>query len=313
MSEVSVLLRLVLLVNGVPAASSGGAASETPLLRDGFILAGVDGTLIGPDSNDVYFFELSSDVNDYRSVVKVETRLELLPSSALEEMVADAKMRSAATYRLWNGRVTKYKGRNFIFPDYFLPLSKPKQQRSETSQQGQNKPADTTSEPGRERGLAVDEPNDVLAMPPDILEKIRARRGKGAGGGQQTVGANQAGTVAAQSAADNGSVPNVGGYTQSADSIFADRTAFLVSPSLPPGQCRNGRPLFVPDALGRNIQRLSVRLLACEALELAEREQSAEPEPVRFKIAGIMTKYKGNNYLLLQRATRAYNYGNFGR
>jgi hypothetical protein len=304
MSEVPFLLILVLFVNGVPAASSGGAASETPLLRDGFILAGVDGTLIGPDSNDVYLFELSSDVNDYRSVVKAETRLELLPSSALEEMVADAKIRSAATYRLWNGRVTKYKGRNFIFPNYFLPLSKPKQPRSETSQQGQNKPADTTSEPGRE--IAVDEPNDVLAIPPEILEKLRARREKGAGGGQQTVDANRAGTVAQQPAADNASVPNVRRYTPSADFIFADRTAFLVEQG-------DGRLTFVPDALGRNIQRLSVRLLACEALELAEREQSAEPEPVRFKIAGIMTKYKGNHYLLLQRATRAYNYGNFGR
>jgi len=26
-----------------------------------------------------------------------------------------------------------------------------------------------------------------------------------------------------------------------------------------------------------------------------------------------MTKYKGKHYLLLQKATRVYNYGNFGR
>jgi hypothetical protein len=254
----------------------------------------------------VWFFELSADVNDSTAVAEAGTRLELLPSSALERMIADAKVRSTPTYRLWNSRVTKYKGRNFIFPNYFLPLSKPKQPQSETSRQGQNRAADTTSEPGRERGPAVDEPNDVLAMPPEILERLRASREKGVGGGQPIADANQAGTTALQAAAKRGNVPNARGYTQGGDFILAERTAFLVRQN-------DGRFLFVPDALGRNIGQLSVRSLACEALELAEQEQSAEPEPVRFKIAGIMTKYKGNNYLLLQRATRAYSHGNFGR
>jgi hypothetical protein len=48
-------------------------------------------------------------------------------------------------------------------------------------------------------------------------------------------------------------------------------------------------------------------------LELAEQRQSAVPVPVRFKIAGIMTKYKGENYLLLQKATRIYSHQNFDR
>ena len=55
-----------------------------------------------------------------RTVIKAGTRLELLPSSALERMTADRKTRTTATYRLWNGRVTKYKGRNYIFPNFFL-------------------------------------------------------------------------------------------------------------------------------------------------------------------------------------------------
>jgi hypothetical protein len=48
-------------------------------------------------------------------------------------------------------------------------------------------------------------------------------------------------------------------------------------------------------------------------LELAEQRQSAVPEPVRFKIAGIVTKYKGKNYLLLQKVTRVYSHQNFDR
>jgi hypothetical protein len=46
---------------------------------------------------------------------------------------------------------------------------------------------------------------------------------------------------------------------------------------------------------------------------LAEITRAAIPEPVRFKIAGVVTKYKGEKYLLLQKATRIYGHGNFAR
>ena len=95
-------------------------------------------------------------------------------------------------------------------------------------------------------------------------------------------------------------------YTQSSDSIFLDRTALLVEQD-------DGRLIFVPDALGRNVQKRSLHLLPCAALELTELKKAAQTETVRFKIAGIMTKYKGKNYLLLEKATRTYGHGNFGR
>ncbi len=302
MSKITVFLILLFLASAAPAGLAPGAARRTlpdpasrlpeqaaPLLRDGFILAGVDGTLAGPDSNDVWFFELASDVNDSSSVLKAGTKLELLPSSALEKMIADAKMHPAVTYRLWDGRVTRYKGRNYIFPNYFQPLSKPEKPDSP--------PAD--QQRAADKPLAVDEPNDILTLPPELLEKLRARRENRMGGG----------SLKAAGFGDG----NAGPYMPSADTIFADRTAFLVSPSLPAGQCRNGRLVLAPDALGRNIQRLTLRLLPCEVLELTEREQSAEPEPIRFKVAGVLTKYKGDSYLLLHRATRAYSHSNFGR
>ena len=90
------------------------------------------------------------------------------------------------------------------------------------------------------------------------------------------------------------------------DSILTDRTAFLT-------RLDDGRFTFVLDALGRNVRPTSFRLLPCEVLELTEQRQSAVPEPVRFKIAGIITKYKGENYLLPQKATRVYSHQNFDR
>lgn len=190
--------------------------------------------------------------------------------------------------------MTKYKGRNFIFPNYFQPLSKPKRPDSSLVARDVGDERRSTDE-----ALAVNEPNDILTLPPELLEKLKVGREKGAAVGQRVADSNQVVTEAAGLLSARGYMPN-------SDTIFADRTGFLVKED-------DGRLVFTPDALGRNIQRLTLRLLPCEALELTEREQSAEPDPIRFKIAGIMTKYRGGSYLLLQRATRAYSHANFGR
>jgi hypothetical protein len=296
MSKITIFIILVFFIVVVPAASGFGKEiiHETPLLRDGFVMMGVDGNLIGPDSNDVWFFELTTDVNDYRTIVKAGTKLELLPSSALEKMTADRKMRTTAAYRLWNSRVTKYKGRNFIFPNFFLPVSKVKK-----PPQKQDGSTDTATEPEPGREFAIDDPNDVLSMPQEIIEKLRARREKTADTQQLIPDSNEIST-------EEGKLPVTQRYRHSSDSVFVDRTALLVEQD-------KGRLVFVPDALGRNVQKLSLNLLPCAVLELTELKQAAEPEPLRFKIAGIITKYKGDNYLLLEKATRAYSHGNFGR
>jgi hypothetical protein len=306
MGKSFVILFLVFFVSTVVF---GAETAREALLRDGFVLRGVDGKLVGPDSNDVWFFELGSDVNDYRAVVKAGARLELLPSSALEKMITDVKIRPAATYRLWNGRVTKYNGRNYIFPNYFLPLRKAKKPPAETSlapAQRQGKPADASSEKDRKPAAAVDEPNDTLAIPPEIMEKLKARRQKIAAGGQRIVDSNAVRIEEPQPTAENGQLLNAKRYTLSADSVLIDRTALLA-------KHQNGRLAFILDAFGRNVRQVSLRLLPCEALELTEARQSVVPDPVRFKIGGIMTKYKGQDYLLLQKAIPAYSHGNFGR
>ncbi|MFC1794555.1 hypothetical protein ACFL3Q_13310 [Planctomycetota bacterium] len=296
MNRTSILFILVFFIIVVPAVSGFGAEKvrETPLLRDGFVMMGVDGNLIGPDSNDVWFFELTTDVNDYRTIVKAGTKLELLPSAALEKMTTDKKMRTTAAYRLWNSRVTKYKGRNYIFPNFFLPVSKIKKQPQE-----QDGSTDAVTEPEPERELAVDDPNDVLAMPPEIIEKLRARR-------EQTADTQQLIPDSNGTSTEEGNLPDTQRYTKSSDSVFVDRTALLV-------ELDEGRLTFVPDALGRNVQKLSLHLLPCAMLELTELQQATNPEPLRFKIAGIITKYKSDNYLLLEKATRTYSHGNFGR
>ena len=89
------------------------------------------------------------------------------------------------------------------------------------------------------------------------------------------------------------------------DGIIADRTGFLK-------KTQDGF-YFNFDAIGRNIDSFSLPLLNCEVLENIIKQQNSSAEPLRFKISAIVTGYKGKNYMLLQRATRAYSHGNFAR
>ena len=312
MSKRLVLLILVFLMSVVPAALGFGAqTARQTLLRDGFVLRGIDGELTRQDGpapikreskpggcGSGWFFEFNTDVSDYRGRASAGTRLELLPSSELEKMIADVNERSAASYRLW-GWVTKYKGSNFIFPNYFFPLgkiSRPQSQTPPKPRQKEQKPTESTSTKEFKQQPVISEPNDILAIPQEIIEKLKAGRIVRPGKLDRTPEAEEGvgDSVSAKKA------------KLEQDSILADRTAFL-------SRQEDGSLVFVLDAFGRNVRPVSLRLLPCEVLELAERRQSAVPEQVRFKIAGIMTKYKGENYLLLQKATRVYSHQNFDR
>jgi hypothetical protein len=281
------------------------------------------------DSNDVsqkdldrWFFEFDSEVSDGRGRVEAGARLELLPSATLEKMTADAERRTdvnfvgskspastsnAVDYRLW-GRVTKYRGRNFIFPTDFLPLGKTIDVPSPTSEEPQQQESTPTESPPAQESteeLAINEPNDVVTIPQEILEKIEVRR----------IGRKIAPTARQGERLE-----------LKQDPILVDRIGFISSRAMRAvrrvewkeetqnvkGNTQYG--FFVLNAFGRNIRSASGRfgLLPCESLERAEEHQSEQPDPLRFKIAGIVTRYKGKQYLLLQRASRVYSYENFG-
>jgi hypothetical protein len=242
-----------------------GAAGQT-LLRDGFGLTGVDGKLNSTDGK--WFFKLDSEVSDDTNQIDAGSIVELLPSTALEKITTDARKRAEANYRLW-GNVTKYKGSNFIFPIYFLPIS------------AADKPEGSSTSQRQKAKIAINEPNDALAIPEEIVGKLKNRR------------------ILRHEEVKPG-------LQLKQDSILADRTALL-------DKRADGQSEVILDAIGRNIPQISFQLLPCEVLERAQREQSIEPDLVRFKIAGILTQYKGEHYLLLQKAIQAYSHGNFGR
>jgi hypothetical protein len=293
---------LVILISVVAIASGSRAGkSRQTLLRDGFALTGVDGKLAVHDSNkdrrefafDRWFFEFDSDVSDGRGLIKAGARLELLPSSALEKMIADANNSSVASYRL-GGRVTQYRRKNFIFPTYFLRLVNTKTPHFSKSEESAK----------QEKQPTINEPNDVLTIPKELIEKLPDRKKridlrKTAGLGEEI----------------RSKLTEVGGIRKTdpkQDFILSDRTAIFRD--IGRGAEGTWREVsFALDAVGRTESKISLRLLPCQVLEQAQQRQSASPDLLRFKIAGIVTKYKGKQYLLLQRATRVFSHGNFPR
>ena len=89
------------------------------------------------------------------------------------------------------------------------------------------------------------------------------------------------------------------------DTIFANRAGRVA--------VKNGVMFSRRMRLGRGVEKFAIKLLPCQKLEDAMAQVRSESNPVRFNVAGILTRYKGEQYLLLQKATRMYSYGNFGR
>ena len=243
---------------------SDAVLARTTALRDGFVLSGVDGKLTVAAGNGKYFFQFEEDINDDRVAIKSGVEVELLKSSALEKIIADANSRKAKNYRLW-GKITTYRDKNFIFPIYFLPISEPEAVDDPNSAQSDK--------------VAVNESNDILEIPEEIVAKLTRRK-------IIQVEELEAGLELKQ------------------DSMLVDRTGFICE--------TDGEMRFVLDALGRNLSEISFPLLKGEILDLTEQQQAVWPDRLKFKAAGIVTRYKGEYYLLLQRATRSYSYGNFG-
>lgn len=310
--KVTILILAVFAGAGSATGSFDPEKTSQALLSDGFVLTGVDGKLSSPDGNDVWLFVLASDVNDGKVRVGADTALQLLPSSTLERMTADMKARGGEDYRIWV-RATKYKGRNFLFPFYFLPLSKVKDSRLAA-------PTDANSADGSQAAQlkptpAANDANGTLVIPKEITDRLSDRP-----------------TVYRQQPQEpNNQSEKLHGIKQ--DYVLANRTGLisLCVPSTPLGTvmrdayCEKGETLdairtaqyeFVLDGLGLTFQQTSFRLLPCQVLEQAEQQSvrsRAQMDAIRFKVAGIVTEYKGDKYLLLQTITKAYSHGNFGR
>ena len=274
---------VVLLVGIVSPIAAEASLKKTSLVREGFALAGVEGGLVRCEKAAIkaggcqsgWAFEFAAEQVDEKNKITAGQAVVLLPSAGLERVIASVADQNNTDYRLW-GKVTKYNGQNFIFASYFLPVSKA-EVVAPVEDELQLEPEQASKEPV----ISINDPNDELAIPEEIISKLSTRK-----------------VVRVEQLQEQP-------LELKADSILADRVGRLVEGA-------DGGFVFVPDGLGRNIgTKFSLPLLPSQILGQALGQQGIESDPILFKVAGIVTVYKGRYYLLLQRATRVYNHGNF--
>jgi hypothetical protein len=170
-------------------------------------------------------------------------------------------------------KAAKFEGKNYLFSVYYLSLRK----IDKPAEKPEKTVPDKTSQ-------IVNAPNDVVTIPAEIVALLKT---------SEVLPATEAQVILQEQ------------LQLKQDTIFANRTGRIA--------VKNGVYVFEADALGRGVDKFEIKLLPCQRLEDAILQMRSESNPVRFNVAGILTRYKGEQYLLLQKATRIYSYGNFGR
>jgi hypothetical protein len=274
-NKLTILISALLITAGRPGLYAATFKYKPTLLQDGFVIAGLDGELSQKGDDGEWFVKFDKTIVDDKGQIIAGEFIQLLLASALEKITLTAKKNAPLNIRLW-GRVTRYDNKNFIFPTYFLPLAEGRQKRPESSI---STPSLREARPGEPN---INEPGDTIVLPEEVLRKLRTKRP----------------VKLAQLRM---------GLESKEDEILTERIGFILKPNDSP-YC-----VFRLDALGRNLEDISFRLLPCEALEKASITRPGGIARYRYKITGILTKYKGQDYLLPQRATRVFSHGNFAR
>jgi len=264
---------MVLAVAGLALMYGGLAASQT-----GAVLP--DGSLLKGVEGRVFqdgerwSLMLTTPVRYDGKALDAGTVLELLPSAGLEALVTDAAFNPGGRYR-FSAQGATYRGRSSLFINLFVPLAD-----AADSNGIALPPASHGEDPNRAAARHAAEKADPLAIPEDIQKKLAEYQAT-----RQRSGQGMAAPMRVR--------------------VLLDQVGLLV-------QARP-RTFFVTDGLGQNTMPEVFEPLPCGTLEFMERVQAGSPEPVRFRVAGVLTEYQGRSFLLLHRAVREYDHGNFGQ
>lgn len=295
MNKTLIIFVLLCLISGTALP----AKNTSTLLVEGFLFDYVEGE--ASRDGQRWLFRPDVELTDGRGTLKATDLIQLLPCGTLEKIEAYAEDSKEPVAIKLRGTVTRYSNRyllrkrfrdiklekkyleenlvekNFLFPMDFLPLSAVKAEKPE---------AETEKEKPDTEKPSDDKPADTKPkvkrsdsiIPADIMTMLRPKR---------VINLTKMKKVL--------DIEN--------DVMLADRTGFIVR--------KKNRKILTLDGLGRKVDGMSFKLLPCEGLQFAEKLDFRDTGRKRYRIAGIVTKYKGEYYMLLSRAVRTYNHGNF--
>ncbi len=169
------------------------------------------------------------------------------------------------------GMFTEYDGNNYLLSVYFLPIS----------EDAEVKPAkgdESTGNKDEKAAADKDKDEEDSIIPTDILKQIKSTK-----------------------------TPDLEKFQQIAkvagDTNLIGRAGHLK---------KEGKlKYFQPNAFGYNVNPSKYILLPCKTLKSAEKQMGKSPGRQRYDVSGLVTVYKGRQYLLLRRTVRTYTNGNF--
>ncbi len=272
------------------------------LLREGMILQGIDGSIIKmPGRYTDWFFVSDSSLSDMKTTLPAGSFFELVKCSTLEQIEAEYNSQYPETA---GEAVSRQNTRPGETPDPNSPAVLEPQKLVDPysvklwarvvrydnknyfypvlfipTTSGERPGGAENTEQGYE-GASQSPPSSDSIIPSNVMEKLKPRKFINMAKARQYVDTE-------------------------GDAVLVDRTGFLITDK--------GRQLFHIDGFGRNISDMEFVTLPCEVLADIERSLALSQWRQRYRVSGIITKYKGDYYLLPQRAIRAYSNGNFAR
>lgn len=267
------LVHILVLALGVQTVYSQAVQPAPRLLPEGLELRQVEGIARLNEKTKAWRFLPNTDLTAGKVTVPAGTELTILPSSALEKILSYAGSQKQVAVRI-DAVVTQYQKNNFLYVFDAAPLKTAPEPDAETN----------TEKPAPKEMVnilrAAADPNESSVIPPDILQRMKPA--------QKTDFSQMAKTASAAVQEDTMLVSRTGRFTR-----------------------LGAAGEFVLDGFGRNISERTFILLPCRTLEQIEHQHKQSLERRRYRVSGIITAFRGRNFLLLQGAVPTYTHGNF--
>lgn len=277
MDKIVLAIIVVALSAGTAVSAEKKDTTRQPVVKEGFGFVGIEGTAKRIAESDRWIFVPDTDITNEIEVFKAGTLIKLLPSSTLEKIAANSQ-NGIAAIRLW-GRITSYSNRY-----------------AQNIKSSDNLTSKNYLFPVYFMLLGTDTEEAALDAEKETKDKTPDGIGKDSILPKDVMDAFKPKRMIKLSK----KIIDVEG-----DVVIANKTGFVT--------VKGNRNIFTIDGLGRNVDDMNFNILPCQTLERIDKSHTSKAGRQRFKISGILTKYKGQYHLLPQRAIRTYNHGNFAR
>lgn len=271
---------VLLFFFGIPGFSLQAADNPIPL-REGLEFTQVEGTARINERTKAWRFVTHKTLKHGEMEIPTGTELTILPSSALDKIIAYAGQEDFVPVRI-DAIVTRYRNNNFLFIFDAVPLKKTVHDGTSAET---GKPAEEKPKPSQEEKINIlksaADPNQPSVIPPEILQRMKPKQ--------------KTDFTRMQETAEKVDITE--------DRMLVNRTGQFSR--------HDSAGIFVLDGFGRNISGRSFTLLPCQTLEQTENQLRRAFGRQRYRVSGIVTVFRGKPFLLMQGAARTYTHGNF--